>query len=262
VVPLDSSDVPIQTDVSVETGQQELSKSSGDMFEDFYVISEASRRNNAATVQLYGREGEIERCLMFLFGSDTFDASRVEVVSPAPPVFNLTNQAKFVAVCGNQGMGRGSVLNTIAHHVYSLSKMKSSYNVQLFKCHTNSYAQNSPFSAWKPVTQEMILRLYQDTKCSTAVDIAKGRRRSLVASVAAVNNELKLAVDHLFSTVLLEFTAFRPLVSFLAHVVEDKKAVVDLGLSDSDQREKVTEMIVALIQAHTKVSKKLAFITM
>jgi hypothetical protein len=80
--------------------------------------------------------------------------------------------------------------------------------------------------------------------------------------VAAVNSELKLAVNYLFSTILTEFTAFRPLVSFLAHVVEDKAAVEELALSDAEQRLKVTEMMITLIQAYTRISKKLAFITM
>jgi hypothetical protein len=87
--------------------------------------------------------------------------------------------------------GKESVVKAISHHVYITSKKHNACNVQLFKCHTNSYAQKTPFSAFRPVLQEMILRLYQTKKSGPG-----GRQRSLVSATKSVNTEMNDAVDY------------------------------------------------------------------
>jgi hypothetical protein len=228
--------------------------------DDFYVVSDKSLRSNATGVKLFGRDAEIERCLMFLFGNDTFAVSRLEGGS-AKPVFSLCNKASFVIICGNQGMGRAAVLSTIAHHIYTMTKKTSMYNIQVFKSQSSAYTQRAPFSAWKPVAQEMILRLYQSTKGKTPSDAAKGRRRSLAASLAAVNNELKLAVEHMF-TLLPDWQEFSPLIARITHLDEDSQAVAALQMNEVEINAKLALFIVAIIQLFPSVTQRLVFITM
>jgi hypothetical protein len=225
----------------------------------FYIIGEKSLRSGATGTRVIGRDSEIQQCLMFLFGSDTFAASRCKTVES---VFSLENNASYVILCGNQGMGKASVASVISHHIYSLAKKNGVYNIQLFKSQSSVYAQSTPFSVWRQIIQDIIVRLYLHSQAKTVDDAARGRRRSLAASFTAVNSELDLAVAYLFDTHLPEWADYRALVSRITLVEEDVEAVAALQLGEIEMNSKLTQLAMAIVQVFPKVTRKLAFISM
>jgi hypothetical protein len=228
--------------------------------DNFYVIGDKSFRN-AAGIKLCGRDREIEQSLLFLFGSDTFSASR-ESEDRFKPIFSLNSLAKYVVLYGTQGMGKTAVASVISHHIYSVAKKSSAYNIQLFKSLVKAYVMSAPFSAWKPVLQEMAVRMYQGAKNDIVQDTKKRRRRSLAANVAAINKELQLSIDHLFTLLSPEWKDYRALISRITNVEEDCGSVAALNLNETDLNEKSMGLAMSIVQIYPKVTGKLAFVVM
>jgi chloramphenicol 3-O-phosphotransferase len=230
----------------------------GGELDNFYVIGDKALRNVTGT-KLCGRDVEIEQTLLFLFGNDTFAASR-EHDDKLKPIFSVDNLAKYVILHGTQGMGKTAIANAISQHIYCIAKLFHAYNIQLFKSLVGVHVLNTPFSAWKSVLQEMVLRLYQGVK--EVVDTKKRRRHSLAASMAAVNKELHMAIDHLFALLPDEWKDYRPLISRITNVEEDCSAMAALNLKETDMNDKLMELAVAIVQIYPKVTRRLAFVVM
>jgi hypothetical protein len=240
--------------VSVRANVKQASCGSG-----FYLIDEKSLRSGATGTRVIGRDSEIQQCLMFLFGSDIFAARGSKTINS---VFSLENKANYVFFCGNQGMGKASVASVISHHIYSLAKKNGVYNIQLFKSQSSVYAQSTPFSVWRQIIQDIIVRLYMFSQAKTADEAARGRRRSLAASFTTANSELNLAVAYLFDTHLPEWTDYRALISRITLVEEDVEAVAALQLGEIEMNSKLTQLAMAIVQVFPKATRKLAFISM
>jgi hypothetical protein len=143
-----------------------------------------------------------------------------------------------------------------------MAKKNGAYNIQLFKSHSSVYAQSTPFSVWKQVIQDVIVRLYLYSQAKTSDEAARGRKRSLVASFTAVNNELELAVNYLFDTHLTEWKDYRALISRITLVEEDAEAIAALNLGEIEMNSKLTQLAMSIIQVFPTATGKLAFISM
>eukprot|EP01034_Spumella_vulgaris_P042884 gene42884-53207_t len=207
----------------------------------FYIIGEKSLRSGATGTRVIGRDSEIQQCLMFMFGSDTFAASRSKATER---VFALDNRASYVILRANKGMGKASVANTITHHIYTMAKKVSAYNIQLFKSQTSAYTQSTPYSA------------------KTSEEAARGRRRSLAASFSSINTELDLAVTYLFETHLKDWAEYKALISRITHVEEDTEAVAALKLGEIEMNARLMSLATAIVQVFPIATGKLAFIAM
>lgn len=248
---------------------------------DAKLLKDELLKMNSEKFKLYGREEEMNEILSFLFPTAHSHSNRGSFISMTGSLNSRTHSimplltksmsglsrvecdastaARMVVICGAEGTGKSALVDAIAKKVYVASKISTKFRIYSFRNRQSSFEMSVPFYSFKPIIQEMLVRVDHVMKAMT--HSGHGHSASLKSQASSqmlkltMNESILSGLSIIFPSLPTEMQGWRPLlasVSIISH--EDDNEETEL-LKGRERISCTVELLVAMIGLFPMITK-------